>query len=112
MNIEVSGKSYRVNIPSAYNPFCSYLNSRDERVVGGILPEAPYELWEEFQSVWSEVIKNRTQNSKVKTWKIQSSNKKSSYTVTRKEDGFYSCTCKGFMFRKSCRHIDQVKESI
>lgn len=44
----------------------------------------------------------------VKTWNIDSSSG-SNYTVTDTGKELL-CTCKGFQFRRKCRHIDQVKE--
>ena len=40
-----------------------------------------------------------------KAWKIKSKDKV--YLVLR-EGGKYSCTCKGFEFRRDCRHIGMV----
>ena len=31
------------------------------------------------------------------------------YTVTRNNDGKMTCECKGYKFRKNCRHIMEVK---
>ena len=31
------------------------------------------------------------------------------YTVTRNNDGTMTCECKGYKFRKNCRHIMEVK---
>ena len=114
MNITVSGNSYRVNVTSAYNPFCSCVNKDGVRKICGVLPQAPYSLWEEFRKVWDERLKDSAYNKKTnqndKSWKVESSNTKSFYTVTRDASGDFSCTCKGFMFRKSCKHIDQLKD--
>lgn len=41
-----------------------------------------------------------------KTWKVKD------YTVTRLSNGTYTCTCKGFQFRKQCKHIKGVQESV
>ncbi len=39
-----------------------------------------------------------------KAWKVKSADGKSVYIVTR-VNGKFSCTCKGFEFRKDCKHI-------
>lgn len=45
----------------------------------------------------------------VAQWEVKSSSRKGgSYTVTLM-NGHYECTCAGYMFRKSCRHINEVK---
>ena len=31
------------------------------------------------------------------------------YTVTRNNEGKMTCECKGYKFRKNCRHITEVK---
>lgn len=44
---------------------------------------------------------------KVKSWKIAGS-KGSTYVVTE-SNGHYTCTCTGFQFRKSCKHLGMIK---
>lgn len=39
-----------------------------------------------------------------KAWKVKAQDGKSFYLVTR-VNGKFSCTCKGFEFRKDCKHI-------
>jgi len=46
-------------------------------------------------------------NSKVKTYSIQGS-KGNSYTVVQDRSS-WSCDCPGYMFRRSCKHVDQFK---
>lgn len=46
---------------------------------------------------------------KVKTWKFKGS-KGDTYTVTR-DSGRFECTCLGFQFRRSCKHVVKAKES-
>jgi hypothetical protein len=42
-----------------------------------------------------------------KAWKVKSGDNKSFYIVER-VNGKFSCTCKGFEFRKDCKHIGAV----
>jgi len=44
-----------------------------------------------------------------KAWKVKSGDGKSFYIVERIE-GKYTCTCKGFEFRKDCKHIGAVSK--
>jgi hypothetical protein len=44
-----------------------------------------------------------------KAWKVKSGDGKSFYLVTR-ENGKFSCTCKGFEFRKDCKHVGAVSK--
>lgn len=48
----------------------------------------------------------------VTAWQVKSDSRKGGfYTVTR-EGNHFSCTCIGFGFRKSCRHVLQIKEKV
>ena len=53
-----------------------------------------------------EVIVTKTAEE-VRTWTIKGS-KGNEYTVMRTANG-YSCTCPGFTFRKSCKHLSMVE---
>jgi hypothetical protein len=54
---------------------------------------------------------DKTQISVAK-WEVKSSSRKGgSYTVTL-ANGHYECGCAGFTFRKSCRHINEVKTKL
>ena len=44
-----------------------------------------------------------------KAWKVKSEDGKNFYIVQRIE-GKFSCTCKGFEFRKDCKHIGAVSK--
>lgn len=46
----------------------------------------------------------------VTTWTVQGSKGKT-YTVTL-DHGRYDCSCPGFQFRKSCKHVDEKKENV
>ena len=44
-----------------------------------------------------------------KAWKVKSTDGKKFYLVQR-VNGKFSCTCKGFEFRKDCKHIGAVSK--
>ena len=44
-----------------------------------------------------------------KAWKVKSGDGKNFYIVERIE-GKFSCTCKGFEFRKDCKHVGAVSK--
>ena len=46
----------------------------------------------------------------IEAWEVPSS-KKGSYTVTR-SGKHYSCSCVGFQYRKSCKHVLQIKAQV
>lgn len=48
----------------------------------------------------------------VTAWEVKSDSRKGGfYTVTR-EGNHFSCTCVGYGFRKSCRHVLQIKAKV
>jgi hypothetical protein len=44
-----------------------------------------------------------------RTWTVVGS-KGDSYTVTCKTTGYWTCTCAGFGYRRTCAHINRKKE--
>jgi hypothetical protein len=56
----------------------------------------------------SEANKVEEEKPVVKTIPIAGSNGHE-YIVVRNERGMYSCDCKGFSFRKTCKHVNQAK---
>ena len=50
--------------------------------------------------------------SAIGIWKIPSSKGDKEYTVRTSITGSLECECPGYGFRRRCRHIDQVKESL
>ena len=47
-----------------------------------------------------------------KVWKVLSSKGDKHYEVKMDATGSLSCTCKGYGFRRTCRHIEQIKKEI
>ena len=44
------------------------------------------------------------------TWTVEGS-KGHQYTVKLLNEGFYTCTCPGYTFRRRCKHIEKIKQS-
>ena len=44
----------------------------------------------------------------IESWSVPSSSGGDPYTVTRAPDGTRTCTCLGFKYRRTCRHIKIV----
>lgn len=63
---------------------------------------------EEAHKRWIDPYEVRVEAKK--TFKIISDSG-SEHTVTL-ENGVYSCDCKGFMFRRSCSHVEKAKEGV
>ena len=55
---------------------------------------------------WVESVDNKLVND-VREWKVKGS--KGYYTVDRRGDKYY-CNCKGFQFRKKCKHSQLIRE--
>ena len=56
--------------------------------------------------------KVESKKNETSVWEVKSDSRKGgSYTVTR-EGNHFSCTCVGYGFRKSCRHILQIKSKV
>jgi hypothetical protein len=44
------------------------------------------------------------------TWQVKSDSRKGGFYTIVLEKGHYSCDCMGFQYRKTCRHINRLKE--
>jgi hypothetical protein len=79
----------------------------------GVTPWVPYspEKFEEYKNAWT----NREKPVKKNSFKIvtvsSNSDPTKAYKVKLYEDGRMECECKGFMFRKSCKHVDELKNA-
>jgi hypothetical protein len=72
---------------------------------------APTETWEDHFQLKEISEEDKVDYNLVKTFKVPSSSKNGSYIVTQRGDS-YTCQCKGFSFRRKCRHIDDVKKGL
>lgn len=48
----------------------------------------------------------------VTSWEVKSDSRKGGYYTVTREGSHFSCTCIGFGFRKSCRHVLAVKSKV
>ena len=90
-------------------------NLGNSRWIIGVSPMIPYtpenlsEVNEEYKRRQIEYREMRQQLSS-QTWHVASSkdpNKK--YEVEQHVDGSWTCSCKGFQFRKHCSHIEKIQ---
>jgi hypothetical protein len=58
--------------------------------------------WIGIQNPNEHIHKTKWRKTNYQYWEING------YTVTRTDLGRTSCECKGYFFRKKCRHIDEV----
>jgi hypothetical protein len=69
-------------------------------------PEFPFRVIRRSQIVAINNVATEKQDTAIKTFSVKGS-KGDSYTVTV-SSGKSHCTCSGFQFRKSCKHIKEV----
>ena len=63
--------------------------------------------WVGYQSPSDPMTKTKWFKDGVKYWEVEGSQ---TYIVTQNQMGKMNCECKGFMFRKKCRHISEILE--
>lgn len=61
-----------------------------------------YDNGEKIARVLPRIIQN-------KSWQVKSDSRKGGFYTVTQEGSFFSCTCLGFQFHRSCRHINKVK---
>jgi hypothetical protein len=71
--------------------------------------EIPLERITSLKYADGRVANKQTPNDDTQTWSVNGS-KGSCYTVVRTQFT-WACTCPGFQFRKSCRHIQELKDA-
>ena len=59
--------------------------------------------WIGIQGVGEPMTKTKWRKTDVEYWEING------YTLSRNNVGNITCECKGYIFRKKCRHIEQIK---
>tara|TARA_R110001583_G_scaffold835_3_gene7680 strand:+ start:303 stop:542 length:240 start_codon:yes stop_codon:yes gene_type:complete len=62
--------------------------------------------WIGIQNPNEHVTKTKWRKTNYQYWEING------YTITRTDSGKMSCGCKGYFFRKKCRHIEEVSVEV
>jgi hypothetical protein len=60
---------------------------------------------------WVKLEVGKADKSGDWTWQVENSKKNGFYTVKFDKQG-WSCTCTGFGFRRTCKHVEQTKKKI
>jgi hypothetical protein len=68
--------------------------------------KAANEFYDNFRNDVRIRFNNKNKTGSSKTWKVKE------YTVTLNVDGKYSCTCKGFAFRRECKHVKSIQTGV
>ena len=63
--------------------------------------------WVGYQKPGQSMLMTKWFKDGVKYWEVKGSQ---TYLVTQDTSGKMNCECKGFMFRKKCRHITEILE--
>ena len=63
--------------------------------------------WVGYQKPGQSMLMTKWFKDGVKYWEVKGSQ---TYLVTQDISGKMNCECKGFMFRKKCRHISEILE--
>ena len=61
------------------------------------------EGWIGIQNPNQSITKTKWRRTDTQYWTING------YTITRDNEGKMTCECKGYRFRKNCRHITEAK---
>jgi hypothetical protein len=61
--------------------------------------------WIGIQNPDEPMTKTKWRKTDVEYWEING------YTLSRNNVGNITCECKGYIFRKKCRHIQQIKDN-
>lgn len=113
MKFSMNDTEYTANVPCE-NPFV-IVNG----MVYGATPifEEKYldlakeKYGEVFTNLQRENRKRSTMKSLTKTWEKQSENSGEVYVI-KATKGKWSCSCKGFTFKKSCKHVRECQEEM
>ena len=62
--------------------------------------------WIGIQNPNESIQKTKWRRTDFQYWDING------YTITRDNLGRISCECKGYFFRKKCRHIEEVRNEV
>ena len=64
------------------------------------------EGWIGIQNPNQSITKTKWRRTDTQYWTING------YTITRDNLGRMTCECKGYFFRKKCRHIEEVRNEV
>ena len=68
------------------------------------------EGWTGYQNPNESMAKTKWYKDGVKYWEVKGST--NTYVVKSDDRNLLSCECKGFIFRKKCKHIQEIVNKI
>ena len=93
-------------------------NALNGKVIIGMIPPEPYtpERLEELQQMYADkVLEHKAMEASMTTKQVEvvsNSDASKKYVVTVYSPDKLECSCRGYSFRRTCSHIDKVKETL
>ena len=107
----------KLRIKSSLNP-AIFRGEKFDRIVAGSIWEVNGEKWDHrYAAVPKGITFEQIEwvrdlppvKTDLKEWKVESSKAGKVYLVKETPNGKKTCTCDGFHYRRTCRHINEVK---
>lgn len=112
----------RISIKSTHRPVLLTTPSKSKTlIIGGKIYEVNGEKWDEpYVAIlpggvitlddidWIDPSDMAVIHAEPRRVKVKSSDGTKTYTVNMWDTGGYTCDCDGFIYRKKCRHINEV----
>lgn len=106
----------KLRIKSSMNP-AIFRGTKYDRIIAGSIYEVNGEQWTHpYVAVTKGITFEQIEwvrdlppiKQQLKEWKIASSKKGKFYTVRETAMGSRTCSCDGFHYRRTCRHLTEV----
>lgn len=96
-----------------YNPVLFTINDKTYAVSGSHWVEILQDISNvDVQFDWIPPVPISTERPKEVRREVLSSNGDKTYVVKLRSDGLKTCECSGFMYRRHCRHVDELKKEL
>ena len=91
-----------------------YTLPNGDQFICGCQPHVPYSegVLNKMKKAWTDYTETKVRKDSFKLVTMSSnSDPTKAYAVKIFENGQFECNCKGYMFRKTCSHIEEVKKN-